>query len=134
MGHVPIAPVVFGSILLLILSAQTAFAQHPRGIVLCEVACSKFDEACQGRCLPRGLERFHSGIFRWVSCVDKKLRQSAGFILGCDGAGAPRPSSVRLASLRKMFLNLAKACSMGSRWGCREGETEARLRRLQSRF
>ena len=55
MGHVPIAPVVFGSILLLILSAQTAFAQHPRGIVLCEVACLKFDKACQGRCLPRGL-------------------------------------------------------------------------------
>ena len=32
MGHVPIAPVVFGSILLLILSAQTAFAQHPKAL------------------------------------------------------------------------------------------------------
>jgi hypothetical protein len=55
MGHVPITPVVFGSIMLLLLGAENAFAQHAKGIVLCEAACSKFDKACQGRCLPRGL-------------------------------------------------------------------------------
>ena len=48
----------------------------------------------------------------------KKLRQSAGFISSVAMAQAlHRPSSVRLASLRKMFLNLAKACSIGSRSG-----------------
>jgi hypothetical protein len=46
MGHVPMAPVVFGSIILLLLGAENAFAQHPKGIVLCEAACSKFDKAC----------------------------------------------------------------------------------------
>ncbi len=48
----------------------------------------------------------------------KKLRQSAGWISSVAMAQAlQRPSSVRLASLRKMVLNLAKACSIGSRSG-----------------
>ena len=54
MGHVPITPVVLGSIVLLILSVQNASAQHPKGIVLCVAACSKSDKACQDRCVPRG--------------------------------------------------------------------------------
>ena len=50
----------------------------------------------------------------WV----KKLRQSAGWISWVAMAQAlQRPSIVRRASLRKMFLNLAKACSIGSRSG-----------------
>jgi hypothetical protein len=48
----------------------------------------------------------------------KELRQSAGWISSVAVAQAlQRPSTVRLASLRKMFLNLAKACSIGSRSG-----------------
>ena len=48
----------------------------------------------------------------------KKLRQSGGVISSVAMAQALLgPSSVRLASLRKMFLNLAKACSIGSRSG-----------------
>ena len=55
MGYVRIAPVVFGSVVLLILSVQNASAQHPKGIVLCVAACSKSDKGCQDRCVPRGL-------------------------------------------------------------------------------
>ncbi len=55
MGRVPTTPVVFGSIVLLILSAQNAFAQHPKGIVHCMAFCSKLDHGCQDRCIPHGL-------------------------------------------------------------------------------
>jgi len=48
----------------------------------------------------------------------KKLRQSVGWISSVAMAQAlQRPSTVRRASLRKMVLNLAKACSIGSRSG-----------------
>ena len=59
-------------------------------------------------------QAYSDGYPAWM----KKLRQSAGFISSVAMAQAlQRPSSVRLASLRKMFLNLAKACSIGSRSG-----------------
>ena len=59
-------------------------------------------------------QAYSDGYPAWM----KKLRQSAGFISSVAMAQAlHRPSSVRLASLRKMFLNLAKACSIGSRSG-----------------
>ena len=68
---------------------------------------------CQGtRAFPT--QAYSDGYPAWM----KKLRQSAGFISSVAMAQAlQRPSSVRLASLRKMFLNLAKACSIGSRSG-----------------
>ena len=59
-------------------------------------------------------QAYSDGYPAWM----KKLRQSAGLISSVAMAQAlHRPSSVRLASLRKMFLNLAKACSIGSRSG-----------------
>ena len=54
MRHASITRAVFGSIILLELSVQSAFAQHPKGIVLCPAHCAKSDEACQDRCVPRG--------------------------------------------------------------------------------
>ena len=48
----------------------------------------------------------------------KKFRQSSGWTsLVAIAQALQRPSSVRLASLRRMVLNLAKACSIGSRSG-----------------
>ncbi len=48
----------------------------------------------------------------------KKFRQSSGWTsLVAMAQALQRPSSVRLASLRRMVLNLAKACSIGSRSG-----------------
>ena len=59
-------------------------------------------------------QAYPDGYPAWM----KKLRQSSGFISSVAMAQAlQRPSSVRLAILRKMFLNLAKACSIGSRSG-----------------
>ena len=59
-------------------------------------------------------QAYSDGYPAWM----KKLRQSGGVISSVAMAQAlQRPSSVRLASLRKMFLNLAKACSIGSRSG-----------------
>ncbi len=46
---------IFGAVASMTMIAQDAFAQHPKGIVICLAACSKSDKGCQDQCLPRGL-------------------------------------------------------------------------------
>ena len=55
----------FGISSLIACTGDVAFAQDPRGIVVCLVGCSKADKGCQDRCLPsRGM--------RWEtkSCIE----------------------------------------------------------------
>lgn len=49
------APAIFGAVALATFTAQSAFAQDPKGIVICLAACAKSDKGCQDQCLPRGL-------------------------------------------------------------------------------
>ena len=55
-----------------------------------------------------------------------KSRQSFGlYLLGCDGAGAPEAFERPPGYFAKTFLNLAKACSIGSRSGLKGGRNRS---------